>query len=139
MSALAQKVLRWRNVAWLVLPYAAGLIWVQHLVRDPFNVDHLKRYVSLRRSARLFDAVGRPTPSDKLAELERALRRCQDIEVVVDGVWGGLAGKPSVRLKVLPFGETDPYFKYYAVAVSPMLGVVTIDYELSPRLYYLNL
>ena len=57
----------------------------------------------------------------------------------MDGVWGGIFGKPSVRLKVLADGGADTHFKYYAVDINPMLGTASIRYELTPTLYYLNL
>lgn len=63
---------------------------------------------------------------------------CQQLAVAVDGVWGGIYGKPSVRLRVVSPGRAEPEYKYYAVDVDPVLGIASIAYDLSPTLYYVN-
>lgn len=134
----APGYLRWRRTVWIVVPYALALWWVHHMVRDPFNVDYLQRYVSLRCSAGFLDAAGRSEPPENLAELEQDLRRCQGLAVEIDGVWGGAWGRASVRLRVAPSDTAPPVFKYYAVDVTPLLGTISVAYEITPWLYYLN-
>lgn len=131
-----RRVLGWRALVWVVVPYAAMLWWVRQLVSDPVNVDYFTRYVALRCSAGLLDGLERPTPVERLAEVDRGLRRCQSLAVEVDGVWGGLYGHPAVRLRIVPAGGTDPRFEYYSVDVSPILGTVSIRHELAPQFYY---
>ncbi len=123
---------------WLVVPYAAVLWWMHHLIRSPLNLDYFQRYVTLRCSAALTEAAERPRSRETLLELHRGLERCQGIEVEVDGVWGGIFGDPSVRLKVRSDGGATTTFQYYSVDVSPVLGVASISYGLDPMLYYLN-
>lgn len=69
----------------------------------------------------------------------QAQSACQDVEILVDGVWGGIVGAPSVRLKVLSNGGASTEFKYYSVAVDPILGIASVEYELTSGLYYWNL
>jgi hypothetical protein len=127
-----------RSLVWLVVAYAAALWWMHYLVRTPLNLDYFKRYVTLRCSAALTERAERPRSKETLLELEQGLKRCQEIEVEVDGVWGGIFGDPSVRLRVLSDGGATTDFKYYSVDVSPTLGIASIRYDLTPTLYYLN-
>jgi hypothetical protein len=105
----------------------------------PLNLDYFKRYVTSRCSAAITaQAEGRPRSREALLELERRLKRCQEIDVEVDGVWGGILGDPAVRLKVVSDGGATTAFEYYSVDVSPALGTASIRYGLDPALYYLN-
>lgn len=118
--------------------YAGALWWVHASIRSPVNVHYFQQYVALRCTAEHTEGADRPRSREALLELDRALQRCRDIEVRVDGTWGGIYGQPSVRLKVLSEGGAKTDFKYYSVAVSPILGTVSIRYELTPALYYLT-
>jgi hypothetical protein len=126
-------------LALIALAYAASLWWIHHAIRTPVNLDYFKQYVSLRCSAAHTEHVPRPRSRETLLELEKALERCQDIDVQVDGVWGGIYGRPSVRLKILYDDGTNTQFKYYSVDVSPLLGTASIRHELTSTFYYLNL
>ena len=130
--------IRLRHLAWLALLYAAWLWWIHYLVRTPLNIEYFKLYVSLRCTAAQTARFPQPRSREDLIELNEALRRCQGINVKVDGVWGGSLRKPSVRLKILHDDGARSEFKYYSVDVSPVLGTASIQYELSPALYYLN-
>jgi len=123
----------------LALCYGAALWWTHRVIRQPFNLDYYTRYISLRCSAAYTAPAEHPRSRERLLEIEKALKRCQSVEVRVDGIWGGIVGSPSVRLKVLFDGGADTQFKYYLVDVSPILGTAFIDYELPPTLYYLNI
>jgi hypothetical protein len=127
----------WSLVA-LALCYAASVWWTHRVIRNPFNLDYYTRYISLRCSAQHTGRVEPRRSREALLEVEKALKRCQGIHVQVDGIWGGLLGSASVRLKVLADGGSDTQFKYYSVNVRPILGVASIAYELDPDLYYLN-
>lgn len=126
------------SLAGLALCYAATLWWIHRVVHNPLNVDYFTRYVSLQCSAQHTDRVERPRSREVLAALEKDLKRCQGIAVQVDGIWGGLLWRPSVRLKVLFDDGTSTQLKYYSVDVSPIIGTASIRYELTPTLYYLN-
>jgi hypothetical protein len=127
------------KLVWLALPYAAGLWWIHHLVRDPFNVDYFRRYVSLRCTAEQTARFERSLTENPTGDLAGALRACQEMSVKVDGVWGGILGRPSVRLQVLSVSGAPIGVKYYSVSVNPLLGTASIRYELaSPSYYYLN-
>lgn len=138
MAERGHAFFHWRRLAWLLVPYAIALWWVHHRVRDPFNVDYLRRYISARCSARLLDARSHPTPVEKLVEIETGLRRCQGMSVEIDGVWGGLMGSASVRLRIRTDGDPGPLFKYYSVEITPLLGTISIRHELDPWMYFLN-
>ena len=138
----AQLTVRRRSLwslAALAVAYAGALWWVHTVIRSPVNIDYFQRYISLQCTAQHTADSERPRSRETLIELERALARCQEIEVEVDGTWGGIYGKPSVRLRVLSNGGTDTEFKYYSVDVSPLVGIASIRYALTPALYYLNL
>lgn len=128
-----------RGLMCLLLCYVGALWWTHHLVRTPLNLAYFKQYVVARCGAALTDQAERPRSRETLVEIDRGLRRCQALGVEIDGVWGGIFGEPSVRLKVTSDGGATEELAYYSVAVSPMLGLASIRYELDPSLYYLNL
>jgi hypothetical protein len=129
---------RLRRLAWLVVPYAAWLWWLHALVRNPLNVDYLQRYVSLRCSDAQMARRDASASREQAVELEAALRRCEALVVAVDGVWGGIDTRPSVRLAVHAGDGAPAEMKYYSVDVNPILGVVAVRFEITPALYYWN-
>lgn len=130
--------LRVWHLAWLAILYAVGLWWVHSLIRSPFNLDYFRRYVSLRCSAAQTAGIGAAPSRDELIALEETLRACQRTEVAIDGVWGGIYGKPSVRLRVVSDPQAGAELKYYSVDVDPVLGIASIAYEITPAFYYVN-
>ena len=126
------------RLAWLLIPYAAWLWWLHALVRSPFNVDYLQRYVALRCSAAQMARFDASASREQAVELADALRRCEGLTVAVDGVWGGIDAKPSVRLKVLSADGAPAELEYYSVDVNPILGVVSVRFAITPALYYWN-
>jgi hypothetical protein len=126
------------SLAALAVCYAAALWWVHALIRTPLNLQYFKQYVTLRCSAQHTERSERPRSRETLLELEQALKRCQDIEVEVDGTWGGASGTPSVRLKILKDAGATTEFEYYSADVSLVVGIASVRYELTPVLYYLN-
>ncbi len=134
-----------QKLVWICLCYCVALFWIHYLARDKFNVEYYKQYVTLRCTAAHTERSGRSLSlsssfsEETTVELADALRRCQDIEVVVDGVWGGISGTPSVRLKIVSEKGAHVEFKHYSVSVNPILGTASIEYGLTPSMYYLNL
>lgn len=127
------------NALLLVVAYAAFLGWMHYLVRDEFNVAYFKQYVTARCTAKATDGLRHPEPPEQLRATAAALRQCQNLDVKVDGVWGGLWGRPSVRLLVAPRDGAQPELRYLSVSVNPIIGVASISYEISRTTYYLNL
>ena len=123
----------------LALCYTASLWWMHRVIRAPYNLDYYTRYISLRCSAAHTAPTPQPRSRERLLEIEKELKRCQSVQVQVDGIWGGVIGSPAVRLKVVFDGGADTEFKYYSVDVSPILGTAFIDYEVTSAFYYLNL
>ena len=127
----------WALVAAAVC-YAVTLWWVHAAVRSPLSRQYFQQYVTLRCSAEHTGDGERHRSRERLVEVDRALRRCEDMKVEVDGAWGGLDGNASVRLKVISDGGATEDLEYYSVDVSPILGISSIRYGLSPALYYWN-
>ena len=90
---------------------------------------------TLRRAARPRSrtAYRIPQPRSRPRTTAAALRQCQNVDVTVDGVWGGIWGSPSVRLLVAPKGGAQLETRYFSVSVNPIIGIASIRYEISAR------
>jgi hypothetical protein len=129
---------RLRHLAGVAILYGAALWWIHSSVRAPFARDYFEQYVAARCSDAAYERLGRSPSREGLVQLGKALESCQETRVEVDGVWGGIFGAPSVRLRVRTDGGASTEFRYYSVDVDPILGVPSIRYTLDPGYYYWN-
>ncbi len=121
-----------------VLVYGGYLAWIHHLARSPFNLRYYTQYVIARCTDAQYTRFKGLTSPSKPLELSPAIKACQDVNVAVDGLWGGSYGKPSLRLKVTSKDGSHVEMKYYQIGISPVASIASIDLEIDPSFYYLN-